>query len=66
MTRLGNEIYYNSYPQRSDEPDTTKTIILGLGDSVLNGGVQTPQDSLATTMFSRIKGFQMLNVFAGD
>ena len=42
---------------RSDEPDTTKTIILGLGDSVLNGGVQTPQDSLATTMFSMIKGF---------
>lgn len=66
MTRLGNEIYYNSYSQRSDEPDTTKTIVLGLGDSVLNGGVQTPQDSLATTMFSRIKGFQMLNVSVGS
>lgn len=31
MMRFGNHIHYNSYSQRSDEPDTTKVIILGLG-----------------------------------
>lgn len=40
MMRFGNHIHYNSYSQRSDEPDTTKVIILGLGDSVIYGGVQ--------------------------
>lgn len=66
MKRLGNKIHYNRYSQRSDEPDSNKIIILGLGDSVLFGGVQTDQDSLATTMFSKIKGFQMLNIAVGS
>ena len=33
--RFGNHYHYNSYQQRSEEPDSTKKIVLGLGDSVL-------------------------------
>lgn len=64
--RFGNHYYYNSYSQRSEEPDTTKQIILGLGDSVIFGGVQTDQDSLATTIFTKETGIQMLNISAGS
>lgn len=64
--RFGNHYHYNSYSQRSDEPDSTKTIILGLGDSVLFGGVQTDQDSLVTSIFTRETGMQMLNISAGS
>lgn len=63
--RFGNHYHYNSYSQRSEEPDTTKQIILGLGDSVIFGGVQTDQDSLATTIFTKETGIQMLNISAG-
>ncbi|TGD82233.1 SGNH/GDSL hydrolase family protein [Hymenobacter wooponensis] len=45
--------YYNSYSQRNREITTNdSTIILGFGDSVINGGVQTEQDSLATSLLS--------------
>ena len=64
--RLGNYYHYNSYSQRSDEPDSSKVIILGLGDSVLYGGVQTDQDSLATSIFTKKTGMQMLNISAGS
>lgn len=65
--RFGNHYHYNSYSQRSEEPDSTKTILLGLGDSVLFGGVQTDQDSLATSIFTReMPGMQMLNISAGS
>lgn len=64
--RFFAHIDYNSYSQRSDEPDTTKTIILGLGDSVLFGGTMTDQDSIATTLFSKETGMQMLNISAGS
>lgn len=64
--RLGNRYYYNRYGMRSDEVDSTKTRLLGLGDSVLYGGVQTEQDSLATSIFSRETGMQMLNISAGS
>ena len=64
--RFGNYFHYNSYSQRSEEPDTTKKIILGLGDSVINGGVLTDQDSLATTLFSKSTNMQMLNISAGS
>lgn len=46
--------------------DSTKTIVLGLGDSVLYGGVQTDQDSLAISIFSSLTGYQMLNISAGS
>lgn len=64
--RFGNHYHYNSYSQRSDEPDSTKTIILGLGDSVLFGGVLTDQDSLATSIFTRETDIQMLNISTGS
>lgn len=63
--RFGNSIRYNSYSQRSDEPDSSKTIVLGLGDSVINGGVQTDQSDLATTIASD-NGIQILNISAGS
>jgi hypothetical protein len=64
--RFGNHYHYNSYSQRSDEPDSTKTIVLGLGDSVIYGGVQCDQDDLATSIFTRETGMQMLNISAGS
>lgn len=64
--RFGNNYYFNSYSQRSQEPDTTKTIILGLGDSVIFGGIQSDQDSIATSIFSYDTGMQMLNISAGS
>ena len=66
MMRFGNHIHYNSYSQRSDEPDTTKVIILGLGDSVINGGVQVDQDDIATSLFTKETGMQMLNISVGS
>lgn len=64
--RFGARIHYNSYSQRNEEPDSTKTIILGLGDSVLFGGTWMDQDSLATTLFSKETGLQILNIAAGS
>lgn len=64
--RFGNHYHYNSYSQRSEEPDSTKTIVLGLGDSVLFGGVLSDQDSLATSLFSKETGMQMLNIATGS
>jgi hypothetical protein len=70
--RFRNNIQYNSLSMRSEEVDTTSVIILGFGDSVLNGGVQTAQDSLASTILSdtltiiRGKKVQFLNISAGS
>lgn len=64
--RLGNQFYFNRYGMRCQEVDSTKKHVLGLGDSVINGGVQTDQNSLATSLFSAETGTQMLNVSAGS
>lgn len=64
--RFGVRLMTNSYSQRSEEPDSTKTIVLGLGDSVLFGGSWMDQDSLATTLFSKETGIQMLNISCGS
>lgn len=64
--RFFSHIDYNSYSQRSAEPDSTKKIVLGLGDSVLFGGTMLTQDSIATTLFSNDTGMQMLNISAGS
>lgn len=64
--RLGNRYYYNAFNMRSDEVNPHKKHILGLGDSVIYGGVQTDQDSLATSLFSAETGMQMLNITAGS
>lgn len=64
--RFLSNIDYNSYSQRSEEPDSTKTIVLGLGDSVIFGGTMLDQDSIATTLFSKETGMQMLNISSGS
>lgn len=64
--RFFSHIDYNSYSQRSEEPDSTKTIVLGLGDSVILGGTLLDQDSVATTLFSKETGMQMLNISSGS
>lgn len=64
--RFGNYYHYNSFGQRSEEVDSTNTIILGLGDSVLSGGVLTEQDSTSSYIFNQITGLQMLNISAGS
>lgn len=70
--RFRNHVKYNSYSMRSEAVDTTSVVILGFGDSVINGGVQTDQDSLATTILSdtlsKLQGkkIQFLNISAGS
>lgn len=64
--RFFSHIDYNSYSQRSEEPDSTKTIVLGLGDSVIFGGTMLDQDSIATTLFSKETGMQLLNISSGS
>lgn len=70
--RFRNHIDINSYSQRSAEPDSSSFIILGLGDSVIGGGVMVDQDSLATERLSRSltislgRKVQVLNVGAGS
>lgn len=56
----------NSYCLRSEEPDSTRKRILGLGDSVIYGGTWMDQDSLATTIFTNETGIQMLNISCGS
>lgn len=64
--RFGVRLMTNSYSQRSEVPDSTRTIVLGLGDSVIFGGGWMDHDSLATTLFSTETGMQMLNISCGS
>ena len=70
--RFRQHIRYNSLSMRSEEPDSTAIVLLGCGDSVINGGVLTDQDSLATTLLSdRLSAtfhrkVQLLNISAGS
>lgn len=70
--RFGNKIYYNKESMRSNEIDNTAVKILFFGDSVINGGTLTDQDSLATTILSETltkfykKNIQVLNISAGS
>ncbi len=70
--RFRNHVIYNSLSMRSEEVDTSSIRILGFGDSVINGGVQTDQDSLATTILSDTLSkihntkIQFLNISAGS
>lgn len=59
--RFGNTISYNEFSMRSDSPKTNTIKILGLGDSVLNGGSLTDQEELATTLLSE----KLTNSFEG-
>lgn len=70
--RFKKHILYNNYSQRSESVDSAAFIVLGLGDSVINGGVLTDQDSLATSRLSESlsslmqKKVQVLNISAGS
>ena len=70
--RFRKHVKYNSFSMRSEEVDTTSSIILGLGDSILNGGVSVDQDSIATTLLSDTltkinhSKVQVLNISAGS
>ena len=64
--RFGRHFHFNSFGQRSEEPDSSKTIILGLGDSVLFGGMMIDQDSTSTYIFNKMSGMQMLNISSGS
>jgi hypothetical protein len=69
---LNNKISYNSYSMRSPEVDTTCEIYLGFGDSIINGGNPTDQDSLATSILTNSlskkynKKIQFLNISCGS
>lgn len=71
--RFGNRVVYNEYSMRSlPLKDSDDCIVLGFGDSVINGGALTDQDSLATTIVEqrlkneRGEGYRFLNVSAGS
>ncbi|MBK6282662.1 MAG: hypothetical protein IPF54_08335 [Draconibacterium sp.] len=70
--RFKNHVYYNEVNMRSENIDAKSIKVLGLGDSVINGGVLTDQDSIATTILSKelslvlAKKVQILNISAGS
>ncbi len=64
--RFRNQVDYNQFSQRSEAVNPKKKHVLGLGDSVINGGVITDQSELASSLFSMETGMQMLNISAGS
>jgi len=67
--RFGHKIVYNQFSMRSAPlRDDDKCVVLGFGDSVINGGALTDQDSLATTIVENEFGGRMrfLNISAGS
>ena len=70
--RFRNQINYNSLSMRSSALDSSAIKILGFGDSVINGGVQTDHNSLATSILSDTlskinqRNIQFLNISAGS
>jgi hypothetical protein len=53
--RFKKHIRYNEYSMRSENLRSSDSIrILGFGDSVLNGGMSTDHDSLATTIIEHV------------
>lgn len=70
--RFRNHVNYNSFSMRSEEIDANCLKVLGFGDSVINGGVMTDQDSLATNILSKYLSkkynhcVQFLNISAGS
>lgn len=73
LHRFGNVIRTNELSMRSDPVRSTDTlVVLLIGDSVINGGSLTDQDSLASTKLERRlsktlkKGVRVLNIAAGS
>jgi hypothetical protein len=73
VKRFGNHILTNEYSMRSKPLSKTDDIrILKIGDSVINGGTPTDQDSLASTLLENQlseeyhKNIRVLNISAGS
>ncbi len=73
VKRFGNHIRTNSLSMRSKELSSADSVVvLLIGDSVVNGGSLTDQDSLASTLLeSRLSGaleqpVRVLNISAGS
>lgn len=70
--RFGNKVHYNSLSMRSAPlRQTDRCVVMGFGDSVLNGGTLIDQDSIVTTRVEEqlndtYNGFRFLNVSAGS
>jgi hypothetical protein len=70
--RFRHHVYYNTFSMRSPEIEPQSLKILGLGDSVINGGAHTDQDSIATALLSAQlsedlnQEVQILNISAGS
>ncbi|MEM9881546.1 MAG: hypothetical protein AAF800_01360 [Planctomycetota bacterium] len=62
--RFGNTVYVNRHHMRSPEAD--RFPVLMIGDSVLNGGSQTDQSELASSLLSESLGVPVGNVSAGS
>lgn len=62
--RFGHTIHYNSQHMRAPEGGTFP--VLFLGDSVTNGGAQTDDTELITSLLSRKLGVPIGNVSAGS
>ncbi|HEX6224177.1 MAG TPA: hypothetical protein VFZ52_07190 [Chryseolinea sp.] len=69
--RFGNKVIYNEFSMRSlPLTENDNCVVLGFGDSVLNGGTVIDQDSLATTITERQlqnemgAGIRFLNISA--
>lgn len=56
--RFGKEIFFNEFSMRSAEYQSNSRTILGLGDSVLNGGSLIDQTELATSLLNDALNFQ--------
>ncbi|TDE17465.1 hypothetical protein [Dyadobacter psychrotolerans] len=73
VTRFGHLVRTNSLSMRSDEVSSSDTtVILLVGDSVINGGSLTDHDSIGSTMLEKrfLKTFgrkiRILNISAGS
>jgi hypothetical protein len=66
ILRFGKHYLVNNYHQRSDNLCPDKVKILFVGDSVINGGVLTDHDDLATTILTRETNYQCLNISCGS
>ncbi|MCD0486853.1 hypothetical protein LPB86_01345 [Pedobacter sp. MC2016-14] len=73
VVRFGKRNFYNAYSQRNDNITSKDSIIIaGFGDSVINGGTLSDQDSLATTKLTKSlskkykKPVKVLNIAAGS
>jgi len=71
LTRFGNKFIINEMGMRTSEIKSGEKLVLGFGDSVLNGGVALSQEELASTkidsaLASEFKNMRFTNTSAGS